>query len=108
MARAKYSNNVLTLDGISTIIAPFATVTLYDPGTTNPFTGDIFQDITGPAEYTNPFQADQYGNIEFFLDSAQRIKLIITGVGLGTVELDYEPVLPDPSDVLTSGTTNLI
>jgi hypothetical protein len=108
VARARYANNALTHDGIPVNIVPNATITLYEAGTTTPLADTIYAGLTGGATLSNPFVTDAHGNVEFYLDVPKRVKIAAAGVGVGTLTADNEPVLPDPADMVVSGTTSLI
>lgn len=98
-ARARYFSQSYQLNGSTVQIVPNADITLYEAGTSTPVDpAEIFAGATGGTTRPNPFQADAFGNIEFFLASARRVKIVASGVGVGPLEVDYEPVLWDPGD----------
>lgn len=104
MARAKYFTNAFKLNGAAVEIVPNTNVTVYEPGTTNPLAQVLYRGPTGTAPANilgNPFQTDAFGNIEFWLDAAQRVDLQAAGAGVSLVA-DYEPVMPDPRDLLVN------
>jgi hypothetical protein len=78
-------------------------VTIFEPGTTTPLTQTIYRSATGDNTYDNPFSGTVDGVVEFFLERPQRVNIQATADGLGTVVLDYEPALGDPSDTAFRG-----
>lgn len=102
MARARYNSMALTADGLPVNIVPNATVTLYEAGTTTPLADTIYAGATGGSTLTNPFTADAYGNFTFYLADRKRVKIVVTGTGLGTYTNDHEPVLPAPDEMLVT------
>jgi hypothetical protein len=63
----------------------------------------IYRSATGDNTYDNPFSGTVDGVVEFFLERPQRVNIQATADGLGTVVLDYEPALGDPSDTAFRG-----
>lgn len=100
MARSRYSNVAETPNGVAVEIEPYAEVSVFVAGTSTPYVGTIYAGASGVTTKPNPFNADQYGNVEFYLDTPDDVKLEVSGVGLGTRVLDYEPVFPSPRDML--------
>lgn len=98
--RAKYANNAFTRDGLVVNVVPNASVTLFEPGTTTPLAATIYAAATGGATLTNPFVTDADGNIEFYLEAAQDVKITATGVGVGTLTADFVRVFPSASDLI--------
>lgn len=114
MARAKYSSSAWTHSGLSVHIVPNAEITLYvagtgtaTPGTGTPYGGTIYAGPTGGATLTNPFFADSDGNFAFYLDAGTDLRIELTGVGVGTLVMDYERVMPAMADLLFNGMTTL-
>lgn len=106
-ARARYFENAVQLNGQAVQIVPNSVVTVYEAGTLTPVSGAaLFAGVTGGTTLGNPFTTDASGNILFYLDAPRRVKLVATGVGVGPVTADYEPVLPDPAEIATSGMPN--
>lgn len=101
MARARYFNNAFTYLGRAVEIIPFATVTLYVNGSVVDALPDtIYEEAVGVGTKTNPFTASANGDIEFYLDVAKYVTVKLTGTGLGEIFMDFQPVLPDPSEIL--------
>lgn len=111
MARARYSDVAFSYDGLIVNRVPNASITLYIAGTTTPLPDTIWKNATGTGpsdEYTNPFTTDETGLIEFYLDTPKSVKIVATGTLLGTLTSDYAPVMPDPSEIMTSGKGGVI
>jgi hypothetical protein len=72
-------------------------VTIFEPGTTTLLAQTIYRDATGLDTWGNPFSGTDDGVVEFFLERPQRVNIQATADGLGTVVLDYESALGDPS-----------
>lgn len=111
--RARYNNQAFKLaSDLSTVqVVPGSTVTLYEPGTTTPIAQVVYRNPTGTAPgdiLGNPFTADSYGNIIFYLDTPQRVKISASGTGVGPLIADYEPVMPDPADFIAYNAPNTI
>lgn len=107
MARAKYFTNAFRASGNAVEIVPNTNVTVYEPGTTSPIAQVLYRGPTGTAPANilgNPFTTDAFGNIEFWMDRAQRVDLQAAGAGVSLVA-DYEPVMPDPLDMLLNHPT---
>lgn len=96
MARARYRGVALThpLGQLPVNIIPNAEITLYEGGTTTPFSGTIYEEKVGGGTLSNPFFADSDGNFLFYLDSPNdlNIKVVGTGTGPEGITLEYEPV----------------
>lgn len=106
VARAKFSDSAVYVNGVAYQVVPNATVTLYNKGTTTPLSVPIYAAITGGTTKPNPFTADANGTIEFWLDDPDRVKIVTTGISGGTpvgLTADYVPVLPDPADMALWG-----
>lgn len=103
MSRAKYTGTAVTIaaDGRSLQIIPNASVTLYTAGTSTPLPETVYAGNTGGTTLTPPFQSDEYGAFEFYLASGKRVKVTVSD-GVNTVTMDLEPVLPDPSELVTT------
>jgi hypothetical protein len=83
--------------------APNPTVTLYEPGTAStPLTQTIYAAATGGTTLPNPFTGDANGNAIWYLDRPQRVKVVATALGMGTVSFDYEPAQHDPAEALVT------
>lgn len=105
-ARARYFNNAFTVSGGITVnVVPNAEVTLYDAGTTNPLVDTIYSSLAGVGTLPNPFFTDELGNIEFYLTTPKRIRIVVTGVGMDELIADHEPVMPDPSELFLNPST---
>jgi hypothetical protein len=100
LGRARYANNAITNEGVAVHIEPFAEVAVFIAGTTTPYPGTLYANESGGTTKSNPFNADQYGNVEFWLETKDEVKLEVTGPGLGTKVSDYEPVPPRPDDMI--------
>lgn len=81
MARA-HCREVVTSDKIGALAPiPFATVNVYETGTTTPIAQTIYSSATGVGTLTNPLTADANGLIEFWLPEAQVADLLISASG---------------------------
>ena len=101
MARARYFNNAFTYSGVAVEIVPFAVVTLYDNlSSTEAIADTIYAGPTGGTTKSNPFLAAANGDIEFWLDTPRELRVKITGPGLGELNMDYQPVWPNPTDIV--------
>jgi hypothetical protein len=72
---------------------PSATVTVRDPGTTDPIAATIYaNDDTDPSTLANPFTAGADGRVEFYLTSPDRVDLFIQKAGYSsqTVPVDVQ------------------
>lgn len=78
------------------------TVTLYEPGTTTPITQTIYAAATGGTTLSNPFVGDANGNAEWYLAKPQRVKVVATAVGMGTVAFDHEAASHDPGEMIVT------
>lgn len=109
MARLRYYTVIQTIDSNGFLKpVPSATVTVYEPGTTTPLAQTIYAGNTGGTTKSNPMTAGSDGSVEFYLATAQRVKIRSTGSGLGTTDLDLEPPLHDPSDVVDKTSTQTL
>lgn len=98
--RAWYSNAAMTSSGQFLQKIPNATIRLFLPGTTTPYSGTIYKEATGVDTWTNPFDTDPSGIFSFYLEEAIPLKIRITGVGLGgPIDYDYQHVMPDSRDI---------
>lgn len=102
--RARYFENAVTIEGVSIRIVPYAEITVYYADSEDLFIDPIYDSLSGIGTLPNPFITDQYGNILFYIDTPQRLKLVVSGTGLGTFEIDNEGAWPDPGDLLYTGT----
>lgn len=114
MSRARYFQNsfrLSPLDQTTVLIRPYSTITVYEAGTDDLLAAQLWLNNTGtdPSdELPNPFTTDAYGNIQFFLDEPQRVRIVSAqGLSSGPLDLDYEPVLPDVSTLLREAQTSL-
>lgn len=108
MARARYAATAFTRTGLPVSVVPNPEILLMEPGTTTPLAATIYAGATGGATLTNPFFGDSDGNYEFYLATAQDIKVVATGVGVGTITDDWERVQPAVSDLILKSTANLL
>lgn len=92
MAKAHLDDVVLSHETNNVIIVPYAEITVYEAGTNNPIIQTMYVDNAGTTIHPNPFNADEHGNFQFFIDNPQDVKLVITGVGVGTITRDYVAV----------------
>lgn len=110
MARLRYFTEFRWVDSDTGALKPAVspTITVYEPGTTTPISQTLYAGNTGGTTKTNPFTGGSDGSVEFFLDTAQRVKVRATGTGLGTIDLDLESPQRDPSEEVTlTGTQTL-
>jgi hypothetical protein len=98
MSRSHFYRTVQSLGGA---LVSGASVTVCEEGTTTPIAQTMYTTVAGADELSNPFLADG-GVIDFYLDDAQDIALVIT-FGSSTLIVDYQPVLPPAEEIFTSG-----
>lgn len=107
-----YFNNAFTYVGRAVEILPTATVTLYDNQTTNPLVETIYGDAAGLTTKANGFPANSSGDIEFWLATPKFIRVKVSGIsssgGASTINMDFQPVLPGPADILNKSILNAI
>ncbi len=105
MTRARYRGTFDTIAfGTSYFqVVPNAIVTVCEGGTTTPIAATIYEQRSGGATLSNPLTAESDGSLEFFLDVADDVTLVVdgSGVGLGSVTVDWEPVWPAAGDLFT-------
>lgn len=89
---------------------PNPTVTVYQAGTTTPIADTIYAAETGEDTLENPFTGGAHGEIEFFLEDAQRVSIKFEGVSpvAGEVTRDYQAVWPSPADILTDANVTTV
>jgi hypothetical protein len=102
MSRAHLYKTVQSLGGS---LVSGASVTVCEPGSggtgATPILQTIYTGITGDDTLSNPFLAAS-GVIDFYLDDAQDVDLVIT-YGSSTLVVPYEPVLPPADEIFTAG-----
>lgn len=108
MSRSRYGDTANWASGLAIQKFPNAQVAVLVAGTSTPLLDTIWKNatgLTGADQYANPFTTGSDGRIEFYLDNPRSVKLSISGtvggVAIGPLVVDYEPVMPDPSDILT-------
>lgn len=98
MGRARFGDIAIfedPADSDALKIAPGASVTVYEAGTTTPIAQTLYAGPTGGTTKTNPFTANLDGTFAFFLDDEQDVNVKVDGsvVGLGVATLPNVPVL---------------
>lgn len=80
---------------------PSPLVHLYKQGTVDtPVDGPIYRYPTGPEVHPNPFSGDTDGNVEWFFNKPEWVKVEVTIAGMGTVAFDYESARGNPRETL--------
>lgn len=83
-------------------LVQYPSITVYEPGTTTPLAQTLYAARSGGTTLANPFTGDQYGTVEFWLATPQSVRLVVTGVGIGSVTLDYEATITNPDDLIST------
>lgn len=102
MARARYFDHAQLPDALGFIKkVANPTVTVYDAGTTTPYTaGPIYAADTGGTTLTNPFTGGANGEIEFYLTNPGRVSIKVDGAPTyGSATQNMQPVWPDPASL---------
>ena len=82
MATRAHLREQITSDKIGALTpVPFATVNVYQTGTTTPVTGTLYSSASGVGTLTNPVTADANGVVEFWMTNAQVVDLAISAPG---------------------------
>lgn len=98
MSRSHLYRTVQSLGGALVV---GASVTVCEPGTSTPILQTLYTSESGTDTLSNPFLATA-GIIDFYLDDAQNVDMIIT-YGSSTLTVEEQQVMPPADEVFTAG-----
>jgi hypothetical protein len=90
-----------TVQSVGGALVSGASVTVCEAGTSTPILQTPYTTETGPDTLSNPFLATD-GVIDFYLDNAQNVDLIIS-YGSSTLTVEQQPVLPPAGELFAAG-----